>query len=132
VRVTENQAREKAVQLDEHCRTLLNSAGRFGGVDAIVASIQRRFAACGQEFAALLKDHPQLFKHLKQRYKLACNGTLKSKSHWPKKGATGNASDLMDFAYEEDLDLFGAPKDVLYSPSGASEGIRISTAYPRS
>ena len=130
--MTEKQAREKTVQLEERYRTLLNSAGRFGGVGAIVAAIQRKCAACGQEFAAVLKEHPQLFKHLKQRYKLACNGTLKSKSPWPKKGATGNASDLMDFAYDEDLNLFGAPKDVLYSPPGAPEEIRNSTAYPRS
>ena len=122
--MTEKQAREKAVQLENHYRMLLNSADRFGSVDAIVAGIQRKFAAYDQEFAVLLKEHPQLFRHLEERYRLACNGTLKTKSRWPKKGATRNASDLMAFAHEEDLDLFGEPKAFLYSPSGARRVLR--------
>ena len=112
--MTEKQARQKTVELESRYRLLLHSTDQVGGADAtLVAGNQSRFTACEEIFAGLLKAHPYLFEHLKKKYKLACGGNLKTKSSWPKKGEYGEAaSDLLNFAYEEDLDLFGTPTQV--------------------
>jgi hypothetical protein len=117
--MTENEARQKAVELDHRYRLLLRSTDQLDGRDnQILADIKRKFAACEQEFDYLLHEHPQLFQHLEAKYKLANAGKLETKSLWPKKDAprVPAAADLINFAYEEDLDLFGAPKEKPHFP----------------
>ena len=94
--MTEEHAQEKAVDLDQCYRLLLHATDPARGDAALIAEIQWRFAACEEEFAGLLQEHPRLFEHLKKRHQLAYN-------------FDPTAEDLIAFAWEQDLDLFGVP-----------------------
>ena len=90
----------------------------------LVHEIRRKYTACEQELEDLRREYPQLLAKLEEKYRLACAGRLETKSRWPKRDARaikywGNVptlSDLIDFAYEEDLDLFGEPKQFSHFP----------------
>ena len=110
--MTEKQAWKNAIILAQRYWQLLHSTGQTDGDKEFVAGLQPELLACEEEFAGLLEAHPQLFEQLKQKYRMACKGYMQTKNLWPTKDATANPSDLMKFAYEENLNLFGAPREL--------------------
>ena len=123
--MTENEARQKASELNASYHLLLHSTDQLDTADEqVMAEIKRKFLECEQEFDELRREHPQLFVNLEQKYRQACAGKLKTKSQWPKRvelaiedlGIVPASSNLLHFAYEEDLDVYGNPKQLPHFP----------------
>jgi hypothetical protein len=116
--MTEDDARQRLVELDHRYRMLLHSTGELNG------AIRKKYFACQQEFINVRRKHPLLSAKLEEKFRQACAGELETNGRWPKRdewavehsGIVPTASDLMNFAYAEGFDLFGGVRHGLYSP----------------
>jgi hypothetical protein len=116
--MTETEAPRKLVEFDRRFRLLLDSSDRLIGHDQQpIVEIRRKLFVCNRELDDIYREHPHLLANLEWKYRHASAiGKLKTS---PKRdaihfGFPPNASDLMSFAYQENLDLFGKRKPTPY------------------
>jgi hypothetical protein len=112
--MTETEARQKLVELDHRFRLLVDSTDRLIGHDhQPIVEIRRKLFVKNRNLDDIYREHPQLLANLERKYREAsATGKLKTS---PKRdalhfGFPPNTSDLMSFAYQENLDLFGEVK----------------------